>query len=92
MEIGVAVGLAVLGVVVAELLEALRVYTSAGGWPRRMTIRHYLAASLMRVVLAALVATSLALLGVLCDESLAFMAGLSTLKVVDILFGYSPGD
>lgn len=92
MEIGVAVGLAVLGVAVAELLEALRLYTSSSGWLRGVDIRPYVVASLMRVALGALVATSLTLLGVLCDESLAFMAGLSTLKVVDILFGYSPGD
>ena len=90
MDIGVAVGLAVLGVVVAELLEALRVYTKGGGWGGRATLGRYVTASLMRVVLAALVATSLTLLGVLCDKSLAFLAGLSTLKVVEILFGYSP--
>ncbi len=85
-----AVGLAVLGVIVAELLEALRLYTKTAGRRRRVPVGRYVTASLMRVALAVLVATSLTLLGVLCDRSLAFLAGLSTLKVVEILFGYSP--
>ena len=96
MDVGVAVGLAVLGVLVAECLEALRLYTNGRegvprGWPARMTLRQYATGSLIRIALAASVAASLATIGVLCDETLAFLAGLSTLKVLEILVGYSPG-
>lgn len=95
MDVGVAVGLAVLGVLVAETLEALRLYTG-GDFAKRpaaggISVGPYLTASAIRIAAAALVAVSLATLGLLCNETLAFLAGLSTLKVMEILVGYSPG-
>jgi hypothetical protein len=90
VNVGISVGLAILGVIVAEVVEALRVYTTEGGWPDAIRLDRYVTMSIMRVVLAAMVALSLTVLGMLGDESLAFLAGLSTLKVVEILFGYSP--
>jgi hypothetical protein len=95
VDIWVAVGLASLGVVIAELAEALRLYTrgTSGGpnrWPESLPVDGYLIASAIRLALGALVAVALAALGVLCDEGLALLAGLSTLKVVEILFGYAP--
>lgn len=95
MDVGVAVGLTVLGVLVAESLEALRLYTERDLAKRPaadgISVRRYLTASAIRIAAAALVAVSLASLGLLCNETLAFLAGLSTLKVMEILVGYSPG-
>jgi hypothetical protein len=95
VDVGTAVGLAVLGVFVAELVEALRLYTKGSGgranrWPASLPFSGYVVASAIRLVLGATAAVALTALGLLCDEGLAFLAGLSTLKVIEILFGYAP--
>ncbi len=96
MSTWAAVAIAGLGVLVAETLEALRLYLKGDGpggthrWPATLDLTDYLGASVIRLLLGILVAFSLGVLGLLCDETLAFLAGLSTLKVVEILFGYSP--
>jgi hypothetical protein len=43
----------------------------------------------LRIGLGALIATSLAALGLACNGTLSFLAGLATLKVVEVVFGYA---
>ena len=96
MGILAAVAIAGLGVLVAETLEALRLFLRGDGpgrthrWPGDLRPGGYVTVAAIRLVLAALVVLSLSAVGALCNETLAFLAGLSTLKVIEILFGYTP--
>lgn len=88
--------MALLGVLVAEVLEALGIYARGSGglpnrWPPQIDFRRYVETSAVRLLAAGVVALALFSLGMLCDETLAFLSGLSTLKVVEIFFGYAPG-
>lgn len=97
MAIWTAMATAALGVLVAEVLEALRLYVNGNGpgrthqWPHFLAIRDYVGATVIRLLLGSLVAVSMAATGLLCDPALAFIAGLSTIKMVEVLFGYSSG-
>lgn len=88
--------MALLGVLVAEVLEAVRICARGSGgfpnrWPPEINFRHYVETSAVRFLAAGVVALALFSLGMLCDETLAFLSGLSTLKIVEIFFGYAPG-
>ena len=96
MDTLTAVAIAALGVAVAETAEALRLFLTGGVgdethmWPSELPISRYLIASAIRLSLGLLVVVSLSMLGLLCNETLAFLAGLSTLKVMEVLFGLTP--
>lgn len=86
--------LAALGVVVAETLEGLRLYVAGDGrgghrWPTTLPLRNYLVAGGLRLALGASVAISLAVMGMACNGTLPFLAGLATLKTLEVVFGYA---
>lgn len=91
-----AIGIAAIGVLVAEMLEAYGLYLRGEGsgathrWPASPTLRQYALASAIRLVLGGVVALALSVAGLMCAEGVALLAGLSTLKAVEILLGYTP--
>ncbi|HEV2754868.1 MAG TPA: hypothetical protein VG318_03705 [Actinomycetota bacterium] len=89
-----AVALSALGVLVAEILEALHLYRFGDGpgashrWPANPRFGRFLMASAIRMLLGGLVVASLMALGMVCNETVAFLAGFSTLKVTETYFGH----
>ncbi|MDQ3952848.1 MAG: hypothetical protein M3279_07810 [Actinomycetota bacterium] len=95
LAVAEVVAFSLLGVLLAETLEALRVFVSGGPdgpayhWPRKPPFLRYATASALRVVLAIVVALSLSALGIACNEAIAFLSVLSTIKMVEIVLGYT---
>lgn len=90
-----AAAVGALGVAVAETAEALRLFlqgdeSGSHRWPEHLPAARFLQGSAFRLVLGLLVVVSLSALDLLCNETLAFLAGLSTLKMMEVIFGLAP--
>ena len=97
MELVAGLFLGGLGALIADCFDGLRLFLKGDGpgathrWPTDLAFSGYLKATGIRVVLALLVVGALHSLSMLCSPTLAFLAGLATLKVSEVLLGYHRG-